>query len=42
MAKVLNCSQEVREFKLQSPYCIYFQTNTLKKGMNSLSSPAMG
>ena len=34
---MLNCSHKVSEFKLQSCYCIHFQTNTLGKGMNPLS-----
>ena len=36
MAKVLDCSLEISEFELQSPYYVHFRTNTLEKGMNLL------
>ena len=36
VAKVLDCNFKVSEFELQSPYYVYFQTNTLRKGMNPL------
>ena len=35
---MLDCGLEVSKFKLQLCYCIHFQTNTLEKGMNPLSS----
>ena len=31
MAKVMNCSLEISEFKLQSHYYVHFQTNSLGK-----------
>ena len=34
MAKVLNCSIIVSEFKLQLCYYVHFHINTLRKGMN--------
>ena len=42
MFKVLDCSLEVSEFKLQSWYYVHFQINALWKGMNPLISPGMG
>ena len=43
MVKAMNCGIVVREFVLQSRYCVYFQANTLGKGMNPLIlPPAMG
>ena len=42
MAKVLNCSLELNEIELQSPYYIHFRTDILKKVINLLISPAMG
>ena len=36
MANVLNCILEVSEFEFRSRNCIYFQTNTYGKVMNSL------
>ena len=42
IAKELDCSLEVSKFKFQWCYYIYFQTNILRKGMNSLITPAMG
>ena len=38
MVKVLNCSLEVSEFKLQMRYYVHLWTNTLGKGMNPLIS----
>ena len=38
MAKVLDCGLKVNKFRLQSCCYIYFQTNTVRKGMNSLFS----
>ena len=35
IVKVLDCSLKVSEFKLQSCYYIHFQTNTLRKSLNS-------
>ena len=32
----------VREFELQSHYCVHFRTNTLGRGMNLLIPAAMG
>ena len=31
-----NVQDRNREFEIQSRNCIYFQTNTLRKGMNSV------
>ena len=42
MAKVLDCSLEISEFKLQLCYYIHFLTNTLGKGINPLIPLAMG
>ena len=42
MVKAIDSGIVVSEFKLQSRYYIYFQTNTLGKGMNPLIFPAMG
>ena len=42
MFKVLDCCFEVSEFELQSNYFVPFRTNTLGRGMNPLSSLAMG
>ena len=41
MAKVMDCGLEVCEFELQSRFYVHFQTNTIRKGMNSLIPPAM-
>ena len=38
IVNVLNYDITLSEFKLQSPYGIYFQTNILKKGMKPLIS----
>ena len=35
VTKVLDCGLEVRKFKLNLHDCVYFQINTLGKGMNS-------
>ena len=40
IATVLYCSFKVSEFKFQSLYYVHFLTNTLRKGMNILISPA--
>ena len=37
---VLNCDIIINEFKLQFLICVHFRRNTLRKGMNSFSSPA--
>ena len=42
MAKVLDCCLKVSEFEHHSLYYVYFQTNTLEKGMNLFIHPAMG
>ena len=42
MVKVMNCGIVVNEFEFQSRYYVYFWTNTLGKGMNPLTLPAMG
>ena len=39
---VLDNGFEAREFEHQSSYYIYFQTNTLDKGMNPLIPQTMG
>ena len=41
VANVLNCDIVVREFKLQSWYCIDFRTNTIGKDMNALIASVM-
>ena len=42
MVKVMDSGMVVSKFKLQSRYYVHFWTNTLRKGMNSLTLPAMG
>ena len=42
MVKAEDCGIVVREFVLQSRYCVHFLANTLGKGMNPLILPAMG
>ena len=42
MDKVLDCSLEVNEFKLQLHYYVHFQTNTLVKDLKPLILPVMG
>ena len=42
MAKELDCGLDVSDFEIQSPYSVHFRTNTLRKGMNLLISPATG
>ena len=42
MVKAMDCGIVVREFVFQSRYYIHFQANTLGKGMNPLTLPAMG
>ena len=42
MIKAMDYGIVVREFVLQSRYCIHFRENTLGKGMNPLILPAMG
>ena len=41
MVNVLNCNIVVSVFELHSHYYVYFLTNTIQKGMNPLSAPAM-
>ena len=36
MVKSMDCGIVVREFVLQSRYCVHFRANTLGKGMNPL------
>ena len=42
MVKALDCGIVVSEFELESRYYVYFRTNTLGKGINPLTRPAMG
>ena len=42
MVKVMDCGNIVSEFVHQSHYYVYFQANTLGKGMNPLILPVMG
>ena len=42
VANVLEYEIVVCEFKIQSSYIVYVQTNTIKKGMNPLIILAMG
>ena len=42
MVKVMDSGIVVREFILQSRYYVHFLANTLGKGMNPLTLPAMG
>ena len=42
MVKAVYCGIEVSEFVLQSRNYVYFQANTLGKGMNPFILPAMG
>ena len=42
MTKMLDCRNEVSEFKLQPGYYIHYQTNTCEKGMNPLIPSAIG
>ena len=42
MVKVLDCGIVLSEFELQSRYYVYFQTNTLGKGMSLLILPPIG
>ena len=39
MAKVLDCGLEVSGFELQSRHYVYFQTNTIRNGMNPIIPP---
>ena len=41
-AKVLDCDLKVSNFKFKSSYYVHFQTNTLKKGMESPHLPCYG
>ena len=41
MAKVLNYGLELSKFELQSHYYVHFWTDTLRKGMNSVITPAV-
>ena len=41
VAKVLEYEIIVRKFKLQFHYYVHFWTNALRKGMNSITSPAV-
>ena len=42
MVKAMDSRIVVREFVLQSRYCVHFRENTLGKSMNPLILPAMG
>ena len=42
MVKVIDCGIVISEFVLQLRYYVHFQANTLGKGMNPLTLPAMG
>ena len=42
VAYVLDCDSEGGEFELQSNYYFHFRTNTLRKGMKFLKTPAIG
>ena len=42
VATVQDCDIIVSEFELQSRYYVYFQTNSIRKVMNSLIFPAIG
>ena len=42
MAKAMDCEIVISDFVLQSRYYVYFQANTLGKGMNPIILPAMG
>ena len=42
VVNVLNFDIVVSDLKLQSRYYVHFQTNTLKKSINSLISPVIG
>ena len=42
MVKAMDCGIVVSEFELQPRYYVHFQANTLGKGMNPLTLPAMG
>ena len=42
MVKAMDCGIVVCEFVLQSRYYVHFRTNTLRKGMNPHTLPAMG
>ena len=39
MAKMLNCSLKISEFKLQCHYCVHFWANTLGKGVSPFIPP---
>ena len=41
IAKVLDCSLEVSEFKLQLHNCIHFQTNAHRKHQNTFTALMM-
>ena len=41
MVKVLDSGLEISDFKIQSYYYVYFQTNTLGKYLKPLISPAI-
>ena len=41
VANVLDCDTAVSKFKLPLCYCIHFQSNTLREGMNPLISPVI-
>ena len=41
MVKAMDCITVVSEFVLQSCYYVHFRANTLGKGMNPLTPPAI-
>ena len=41
MVNMLDCNIIVSKFEVQSRNYIHFQTNTIRKGMNSLIPPIM-
>ena len=42
MVKAIDCGIVISEFEHQSRYYVHTQTNTVRKGMNSLILPASG
>ena len=42
VVNVVDCDILISEFKLQSRYCIHFQTRNLGNSMDLLTSPAVG
>ena len=42
MVKAMDCGIVVSKFELQLRYYVHFRTNTLGKGINPFTLPAMG